>query len=134
MHIPPPLWEFLVLELFERESVVFPASLCTGKRRRPQKCGQDPRTNHLPAAQKPLDFRICGACKQKGHVLADCKRKVDKYGFLCGCPGCNTTRHNFDDCVGLPGGKKKKAPKPSDYWHFLAIKRLCKAPLRPRAV
>jgi hypothetical protein len=73
-------------------------------------------------AQKPEDLRTCGACHQKGHVLADCTRTVDVYGFLVGCPLCNTTKHNVDQC--------KRKPKQGDLFYYMVVKRVGKPPLR----
>jgi len=91
-----------------------------------------PKTQQQIISESVQDTRTCGACYQPGHILADCTRKIDKYGFLCGCPRCNTAKHNFDDCVGMPWGKKMKKPKLSDYWYWVVIKRLGKPPLRSR--
>ncbi|KAF4783675.1 hypothetical protein HER10_EVM0012558 [Colletotrichum scovillei] len=49
----------------------------------------------------------CGRCKKPGHELADCYylgSQALKYGFVKGCPMCNTTSHCYDDCKLLPAG------------------------------
>jgi hypothetical protein len=83
--------------------------------------------------QKPQDLRTCGACYQKGHVLADCTRKVDVYGFLAGCPLCNTTRHNIDQCNGQTQGKHRgKKRRPSELFYYMVVRRIGKPPVRSR--
>lgn len=42
---------------------------------------------------------LCGNCGGNGHVLADCNSRIDKSGYVCGCPRCNTREHLFDDCL-----------------------------------
>jgi hypothetical protein len=83
------------------------------------------------AAQKPQQTQKCGACNQKGHILGECTRKVDFYGFLIGCPRCNTTKHNIDQCTGPTHGKKKgKKPTLSDLWFLMVLRRIGKPPVR----
>ena len=41
---------------------------------------------------------ICGNCSEAGHSLADCTYNIDEYGYLNGCPRCNTLSHNYADC------------------------------------
>ncbi|KUJ21386.1 uncharacterized protein LY89DRAFT_665821 [Mollisia scopiformis] len=68
------------------------------------------------AIPKPLALvggpKICGGCRKSGHVLADCTYNVDEYGFIDGCPHCNTVEHRIDDCPGrstaIPGRGKLK--------------------------
>ncbi|KAI3554235.1 hypothetical protein CABS01_08444 [Colletotrichum abscissum] len=40
---------------------------------------------------------VCGSCGHKHHYLCDCLIP-DESGFVLGCPLCNTTAHNWDDC------------------------------------
>ncbi|KAK7441407.1 hypothetical protein CaCOL14_008725 [Colletotrichum acutatum] len=40
---------------------------------------------------------VCGSCGHKHHYLCDCPIP-DESGFVSGCPLCNTTAHNWDDC------------------------------------
>lgn len=69
----------------------------------------------------------------KGHVLADCTKKVDVYGFLAGCPLCNTTKHNIDQC-NRPSQEKKRGKqlKQGDLFHFMVVRRISKPPFRSR--
>ncbi|KAK0103890.1 hypothetical protein ONS96_004998 [Cadophora gregata f. sp. sojae] len=67
---------------------------------------------------------ICGNCSQAGHSLADCTYNIDEYGYLNGCPRCNTLQRNYADCP---------CPKlPHDDYHYLITKRHGKPPLRCR--
>ncbi|PVH89088.1 hypothetical protein DL98DRAFT_579802 [Cadophora sp. DSE1049] len=67
---------------------------------------------------------ICGNCSEAGHSLADCTYNIDEYGYLNGCPRCNTLEHNYADCP---------APKFShDDYFYLVTKRHGKPPLRCR--
>ncbi|KAF4778350.1 hypothetical protein HER10_EVM0003469 [Colletotrichum scovillei] len=40
---------------------------------------------------------VCGSCGHKHHYLCDCPIP-DESGFVSGCPLCNTTAHDWDDC------------------------------------
>lgn len=41
---------------------------------------------------------ICANCNMRGHILSYCVAPVDEFGFISGCPVCNTKGHLFDDC------------------------------------
>ncbi|EXF75982.1 hypothetical protein CFIO01_00467 [Colletotrichum fioriniae PJ7] len=41
---------------------------------------------------------VCGSCGHKHHYLCDCPIPDESSGFVSGCPLCNTTTHNWDDC------------------------------------
>jgi len=93
-----------------------------------QKHKKKPMTQHQIIAEgirQQSKSQKCGACQEEGHVLANCTRKIDKYGFLPGCPRCNTRNHTFDDCEGT-NFKKKTKPKLSEYWFWLVTKELVK--------
>ncbi|KAE8443784.1 hypothetical protein EG329_001378 [Mollisiaceae sp. DMI_Dod_QoI] len=72
------------------------------------------------------DERICGGCGIEGHPLADCTKNVDEYGFINGCPKCNTTKHLIDNC------RSKNRLTDGRMFYFLVVKRLGKPPLRSR--
>ena len=79
-----------------------------------------PTTTH-PPNQEGL---ICGNCSEAGHSLADCTYNIDEYGYLNGCPRCDTLSHNYADCP---------APKfAHDDYFYLITKRHGKPPLRCR--
>ncbi|KAK1713218.1 hypothetical protein BDP67DRAFT_489929 [Colletotrichum lupini] len=40
---------------------------------------------------------VCGSCGHKHHYLCD-SLIPDESGLVLGCPLCNTTAHNWDDC------------------------------------
>ncbi|KAE9379577.1 hypothetical protein N431DRAFT_460829 [Stipitochalara longipes BDJ] len=83
------------------------------------------------AVPQPVErVQYCGACYQKGHQLRDCTHKTDPYGFLNGCPRCNTTRHNFDQCGGHMHGKNKGQKSPSNIFYLMVVKRIGKPPIR----
>lgn len=112
---------------------VFPQVSASGKNVSHRTATTTQQQATAKVVQKPQDLRTCGACYQKGHVLADCTRKVDVYGFLAGCPLCNTTKHNIDQCNRPTQGKKRgKKPTQGDLFHFMVVKRVGKPPLRSR--
>ncbi|KAH6712659.1 hypothetical protein BKA61DRAFT_576282 [Leptodontidium sp. MPI-SDFR-AT-0119] len=93
-----------------------------------KRSAEDNISTHLPTspptpspASKP-DTTICGNCSEVGHSLADCTHNIDEYGFLNGCPRCNTREHNYADCL---------RPKQNhDNFYYLISKRHGRPPLR----
>ncbi|KAG4436776.1 hypothetical protein IFR05_007751 [Cadophora sp. M221] len=82
-------------------------------------------TSPTPSTPSPApnpDKVICGNCSEAGHSLAECTHDIDEYGFLNGCPRCNTRQHNYADC---PGPKHNH-----DNFHYLISKRHGKPPIR----
>ena len=98
--------------------------------------GEDNRNSH-DASSTPMSISpptsahppnpegvICGNCSEAGHSLADCTYNIDEYGYLNGCPRCNTLSHNYADCP---------APKfAHDDYFYLITKRHGKPPLQCR--
>jgi len=113
------------------QTLSFPQIAASG-----QKVTQKAKTQQeiiAEAVRKPIELvRYCGACSQKGHELRDCTRKVDVYGFQVGCPLCNTTKHNIDQCQGRParGNQKAQRPNASTLWYVMVVRRAGKPPLR----
>lgn len=113
------------------QTLSFPQIAASGK-----KVTQKAKTQQeiiAEAVRKPIELvRYCGACSQKGHELRDCTRKVDVYGFQVGCPLCNTTKHNIDQCQGRParGNQKAQRPNASTLWYVMVVRRAGKPPLR----
>ncbi|KAF7937238.1 uncharacterized protein EAE98_001552 [Botrytis deweyae] len=48
---------------------------------------------------------ICANCNMRGHILSHCVAPVDEFGFISGCPRCNTKKHLYDECSALPKSK-----------------------------
>ncbi|KAG4414713.1 hypothetical protein IFR04_012147 [Cadophora malorum] len=80
-----------------------------------------PLTLTHPPNQEGL---ICGNCSEAGHSLADCTYNIDQYGYLNGCPRCNTLSHNYADCAAPIFAQ--------DDYFYLITKRHGKPPLRCR--
>lgn len=45
----------------------------------------------------------CENCDMEGHSLRQCVDPVDKFGFISGCPFCNTKAHLLEHCFMKPG-------------------------------
>ncbi|KAH0441644.1 hypothetical protein CcaCcLH18_01904 [Colletotrichum camelliae] len=74
---------------------------------------------------QPTQHIACGNCGHLGHHLADCAFP-GHYGFISGCPVCNTKRHNADDCPRM------RKLSPEDLVWFVIVQRGNKPPLRRR--
>ncbi|KAH9223865.1 hypothetical protein DL95DRAFT_452848 [Leptodontidium sp. 2 PMI_412] len=64
---------------------------------------------------------ICDNCGEKGHGIRICTRNIDQYGFLNGCPRCNSRKHNYADC---PVDNKKEE------YRYMVRLRMGRPPLR----
>ncbi|KAF7881101.1 uncharacterized protein EAF02_006992 [Botrytis sinoallii] len=67
---------------------------------------------------------ICANCNMRGHILSHCVAPVDEFGFISGCPRCNTKKHLYDECSALP-----KSTGRGD-WAYLILKRMNCPPIR----
>ncbi|KAF7949165.1 hypothetical protein EAE96_008333 [Botrytis aclada] len=56
----------------------------------------------------------------KGHILSYCVAPVDEFGFISGCPRCNTKKHLFDECPDST----------NEDWEYLVLKRNDCPPIR----
>ncbi|ESZ95109.1 hypothetical protein SBOR_4506 [Sclerotinia borealis F-4128] len=74
--------------------------------------------NHDARAQM-----LCGNCYMKGHLLKTCVAPVDKFGFISGCPLCNTKTHLYEHCF-KPGNYKPISRS------FLLVNRFNCPPIR----
>ncbi|KAM0156068.1 hypothetical protein ACHAQE_006521 [Botrytis cinerea] len=66
----------------------------------------------------------CANCNMEGHNLGSCVAPVDEFGFISGCPQCNTKEHLFDEC-----------PQPvkcqdESFWAYLVTTRTNSPPIR----
>jgi hypothetical protein len=66
----------------------------------------------------------CGNCQDPEHRLHVCVWPVDEYGFVMGCPRCNTTAHMYSKCP-VPTGYKYY----EDDWYYLIHARNNKPPI-----
>ncbi|WQF76249.1 Putative Zinc finger, CCHC-type superfamily [Colletotrichum destructivum] len=68
---------------------------------------------------------FCGSCGAMGHVLVDCV-KYGHYGWMGGCPYCNSNKHNFDDCEYMDFKNKALLV------YILVVRRANKCPIRTK--
>ncbi|KAF5873490.1 uncharacterized protein Bfra_004951 [Botrytis fragariae] len=66
----------------------------------------------------------CANCNMRGHNLSYCVAPVDEFGFISGCPRCNTKEHLFDDCPSPITSKGKRD------WVYLVRRRTNCPPIR----
>ncbi|KAF7879451.1 hypothetical protein EAF04_000647 [Stromatinia cepivora] len=86
-----------------------------------------PRANNgdhidIPGRQEREDR--CANCDAEDHLLHFCMGPVDKFGFISGCPRCNTTTHLFEHC---PRQKKNIW---TSYLRYLVSLRHNRPPIR----
>ncbi|KAF7901707.1 uncharacterized protein EAF01_007006 [Botrytis porri] len=95
---------------------------------------QDPSRSPINPRQEYNDNReqnynsyhnaTCANCNMRGHVLSYCVAPVDEFGFISGCPRCNTKEHLYDEC-----------PRPTNIrgrgdWVYLILNRMNCPPIR----
>ncbi|KAH7409445.1 hypothetical protein BKA64DRAFT_774200 [Cadophora sp. MPI-SDFR-AT-0126] len=102
-----------------------PSHLASQPQRKASKDGSD---HMLPSTEQVYPRWTCGNCQEHGHTLADCTRHLDSYGFVSGCPKCNTRDHFYDSCQG----NTRRQDLVKDY-HFLVFRRVGKPPIRTKA-
>ncbi|EDO04737.1 hypothetical protein SS1G_07220 [Sclerotinia sclerotiorum 1980 UF-70] len=76
----------------------------------------------IAAQQERRDF--CANCHAEDHLLQACMGPVDNFGFISGCPRCNTMTHLFEHC---PNQKKNES---TSYLHYLVTARHNRPPIR----
>jgi len=67
----------------------------------------------------------CGNCEDPDHRLHVCVLPVDEFGFVNGCPRCNTKTHMYNECPVRSGDRYLH-----DDWYFLIHARNDKPPIR----
>ena len=67
----------------------------------------------------------CGNCEDPDHRLHVCVWPVDEFGFVKGCPRCNTKTHMYNECPVRSGDRYIH-----DDWYFLIHARNNKPPIR----
>jgi hypothetical protein len=67
----------------------------------------------------------CGNCEDPDHRLHVCVWPVDEFGFVKGCPRCNTKTHMYNECPVRSGDRYVH-----DDWYFLIHTRNNKPPIR----
>ncbi|KAM0282986.1 hypothetical protein ACHAO9_009900 [Fusarium lateritium] len=63
-------------------------------------------TSHGETAPKEVDMDVCGNCRDRTHVVADCN-KPQSDGLIHGCAICNAADHSTWGCQRLPRGDGK---------------------------
>ncbi|CAD6442804.1 1b034a1f-36a0-4486-b837-4464abd6160b [Sclerotinia trifoliorum] len=86
-----------------------------------------PRANnkdHIDIAARQERWGCCANCHAKDHLLQFCMGPVDKFGFISGCPRCNTMTHLFEHC---PNQTENES---TSYLNYLVMSRHNRPPIR----
>ncbi|KAJ8065357.1 hypothetical protein OCU04_006045 [Sclerotinia nivalis] len=86
-----------------------------------------PRANnedHIDIPERQEREERCANCYAEDHLLQSCMGPVDKFGFISGCPRCNTTTHLFEHCP------KQRKDIWTSYLRYLVSIRHNRPPIR----
>lgn len=67
---------------------------------------------------------VCGNCRSNGHELQACAGPVDQYGYIDGCPLCNSVSHTLFECLKMGDISR------DDLYNTLVFLRHGKPPIR----
>lgn len=81
--------------------------------------------------QDPLPG-CCANCKKHGHALDTCSSPSWTFGNIPGCPFCNTTEHDIDNCPKIDGTDWSLAENQAQLLDYLYTKRVNKPQIRSR--